>query len=115
MKMDSITNHIANHYPKQQQQQVQYQSQQHAAIPPEFCPGLNPNNCIKKIEKSITIDRRKANTELNEIILQLCEAKAALSMGKLSQEDGAELLDKMVIGMAKINDYINKYDDVKIR
>lgn len=111
--MDSII--FNNHIAKKQVQQVQYQSQQHAAIPPEFCPGLNHNNCncIKKIEKSITIDRRKASIEFNEFVIDLCKAKAALSMGKLSQENGAELLDKMIFGLTKINDYIIKYDDIR--
>lgn len=63
----------------------------------------------------LVIDRRKASIELSGIISDLCKAKEALSNGKLSKEDGEFLLDKMIKGMANLNDITNRYDSIKIR
>lgn len=60
------------------------------------------------------LDRRKASLEVAEITHDLCKAKTALSNGKLSKEDGEFLLDKMIQGMAKLNEFINKYNYIKI-
>lgn len=60
------------------------------------------------------VDRRKTSLELAGIIHDLCKAKNALSNGKLSKEDGEFLLDKMIQGMSRINEFVNKYDYIKI-
>lgn len=62
----------------------------------------------------LVIDRRKASMELSEIISDLCKAKMELSNGKLSKEDGEILLDKMIQGMAKLNEITNRYKSIKI-
>lgn len=80
-------------------------------------PGLNPNNpdnYIKKV-KTLTadVDRRKATIEVAEVMHDLCAAKKALLNGKLSMEDGAAILDEMILGMSKINEYITKFDNIR--
>lgn len=73
-------------------------------------------NYVKAINtEEMVIDRRKASIELSGIIKDLCEAKEALSNGKLTKEDGVMLLDKMVLGMSRLNDITNRYDSIKIR
>lgn len=72
-------------------------------------------NYVKAINTEMVIDRRKASIELSGIIKDLCEAKEALSNGKLTKEDGVMLLDKMVLGMSRLNDITNRYDSIKIR
>lgn len=62
----------------------------------------------------LVIDRRKSSIELSEIISDLCKAKMELSNGKLCKEDGEILLDKMIQGMAKLNEITNRYKSIKI-
>ena len=62
----------------------------------------------------LVIDRRKASIELSGIISDLCKAKMELSNGKLFKEDGEILLDKMIQGMAKLNEITNRYNSIKI-
>lgn len=62
----------------------------------------------------LVIDRRKASIELSEIISDLCKAKMELSNGKLSKEDGEILLDKMIQGVANLNEITNRYISIKI-
>ena len=62
----------------------------------------------------LVIDRRKASIELSGIISDLCKAKMELSNGKLSKKDGEILLDKMIQGMAKLNEITNRYNSIKI-
>ena len=81
----------------------------HRSIP----AGLNPNNYIKKVELTADIDRRKSLIEVAEVMHDLCAAKKDLLNGKLSKEDGAILLDQMILGMAKLNEYITKFDIIK--
>ena len=78
--------------------------------------GLNPNNSanyIKKVELTADVDRRKASIEVAEVMHDLCAAKKALLRGKFSKEDGAILLDEMILGMSKLNEYITKFDIIK--
>lgn len=75
----------------------------------------NDSYLLKKVETiTMDIDRRKTSLELAEHTRMLCEAKMSLVNGDLTVENGEAILDMMAAVMAKLNEYINKYDKIEI-
>ena len=63
----------------------------------------------------MVIDRKAASAELMGIISDLGKAREALVNDQLDKEDGLNLLYQMMVGMKKLNEFVTKYDNIKIR